>query len=217
MSKSSPSGVPTSTWSFTSKANLAGVPQRRIFHVARFVAAHRHRFVRQVGHSDQHGLQFGLNLLQAGGGLFQLDLDAATWALAASAPSLSPLPISMPICLTAGCAGLAAPRCGFAASCARIPGPGTLPRSGRPGAFAGFQTRDRGVEVFAEKKNVKHGVILEGTTTGLLSPGWPGSKLAPHSTRPRSAAGAVGTPVCRGCQAQRCGRFHRQFQLAPQP
>jgi hypothetical protein len=52
MSKSSPSGEPTSTWSLTGKSICAAYPSAQ-HHVAGLVGAHRHAGVRQVGHGQQ--------------------------------------------------------------------------------------------------------------------------------------------------------------------
>lgn len=113
--------MPTSTWSLGSKAKVPGVPQRRtprcpIRH------AYRDRPRGQVGHGRQHGQQLGLDLLQARGGLLQLDLLAATWVLDGfGASSLSPRLISMPTQLDSWLRWAWQFFAGSAAFCARIP------------------------------------------------------------------------------------------------
>ena len=64
VSKSMPSGAPRSTWSLGVKSNLRASPQRRTSTLALSSAAHRHAGLRQVGQAQQHGVEFGLDVLQ---------------------------------------------------------------------------------------------------------------------------------------------------------
>ena len=51
------------------------------FHIAFLVGAHGHGLMRQIGHGRQHGLQLGLDLIQARGRLFQLGLHGCHFGL----------------------------------------------------------------------------------------------------------------------------------------
>ena len=117
--------------------------------------------MRQVGHGSQHGLQLSLDLLQPRGGLFQLDLGrchlglggfgAVFVTLAHEHADLLGQLVALGLQLFG--AGLQRLALGFQ------PLKRFHVQEGL-GFFAGFQARDGGVEVFAEKKNVKHCWIL---------------------------------------------------------
>ena len=78
--------------------------QRRTSTFPGLVGAERHALVRQVGHGQQQGLQFGLDRLEARRRGVQLGLDRVTRAISASTDS--PLALRCPTCLEAVAPGL---------------------------------------------------------------------------------------------------------------
>ena len=147
---------------------LGGGSPAAHFHVAMLVAAHGHAFVRQVGHGHQHGQQLGLDLLQAGGGLFQLHLacghlglDSFGAFLVAPAHQHADL-LGQLVALGLQLFGAGLQR--LALGLQRLES-GDVQES--LGLFAGFQPRDGGVEVFAEEEDVKHCWILKGWSGSL--------------------------------------------------
>ena len=119
--------------------------------VAFFALAQRHALVRQVGHGQQQVLQFGLEHLQALGRSVQLVLDRAhlghdrigLGVLALALEHANLLGQAVALALQLFGAGLQ----GFALAFQSAKG---VHIQEELGIFTGLQTRDHGVQIFAE-------------------------------------------------------------------
>ena len=142
--------------------------------VVGFAGAHGHAFVWQVGHRQQQALQLGLDLLQARSGLLQLGFGRCHLGLGGLGTVLVALAhqhadlLGQLVALRLQFFGAGLQRLAFGFQ--RLEG-GHVQK--RLWVFAGLQAFDGAGQVFAEKKDVKHGAIL-GEHAAL--PGQPGQR-----------------------------------------
>ena len=162
------------------------------FLVGGFVGAHGHAGVRQVGHAQQQVVQLGLQRVQAGGGAVQLVLDGGhlghqvvgAFALGLALADLLAGRVALRLQLFG--AGLKR----FALGFQRL-------ESGHVqiglGVLARLQTGDHAVQVFAEKKGIKHGrdCRARGCTSAAAGPRAGPQPRSPGGAPARRAAGTL--------------------------